>query len=342
MAVNLGTTELRYGLLLGPMAGFTDHAFRKVCLSHGAEYVFSEMLSAKALCFEQRSRKERSSSTVRTGSLARVRPDDLPIGIQLFGSDPVFFAEASKRIESGDYRGCVSTARPTSIDINMGCPMPKITGNGEGSALLRDPDLCARIVDAVKRAVDIPVSAKIRIGYDDRSLNAVEVAKRLEQAGADFITVHGRTRTDLYRPGVRRDVIREVKNAVSVPVIANGDVWTAEGALRMLEETRADGLMIARGALGNPWLFEEIRCRMDGRTFVPPTPEKRIAQALDQVRIMTEDAGEDLAVPEARKHLAYYTKGMRGSAQTRAALMTVATLSSIRDILNRLLEENGG
>ena len=320
------TVTLRHGLALAPLAGVSDRAFRRVCRALGADYTVSEMVSAKALCYEQRSRGGVRSVS---GQLASVRRDEVPMAVQLFGHEPEFMAEAARMLESNDYRGCTSEVPPSAIDINMGCPVRKVTGNGEGSALLRTPALVGEIVRAVVRATRLPVTVKIRAGWDKDSINAPEVARICEEAGASLICIHARTREQLYEPGVDRSVIAAVKAAVSIPVVGNGDIY-------MMEETGCDGVMIARGAMGNPWLFAEIRAALEGESFTPPAPDARFAVALAQVREMIEEKGERVGVAEAKKHLAWYCRGLEGAAAARSRLMQATGYAELEDTVMAL------
>jgi len=337
MSVTIGKIQLKHGLMLAPMAGVTDRTFRLLCRRFGAEYLVSEMVSAKALCYEQRSkRKEGARELSGTAPLAALTRGEEPMAVQLFGSEPAFMAEAAKMLEASSYRGCLSEIPPAAIDINMGCPVRKITGNGEGSALMKDPALAARIVAEVVKAVSLPVTVKIRAGWDQNSVNAPEFAKALEQAGASLICVHARTREQLYTPGIDPDVIRRVKEAVSVPVIGNGDVASAEDALRMMEETGCDGVMIGRGAMGNPWIFHQIIAAMDGTVYAAPTFEERMAVAMEHLEGMLSHKGDRVGLAEAKKHMAWYLSGVHGAAAARASIMTAQTPEEIRSILSEL------
>ena len=334
--VTFGNITLPHGLALAPLAGVSDRAFRRVCRRCGADFTVSEMVSAKALCYEQRKKAVKESSV--SGQLASVMADELPMAVQIFGSEPDFMAEAARMIEANEYVGCMSQVPPSAIDINMGCPVKKVTGNGEGSALLKDPPLIGKIVSAVVKAVSLPVTVKIRAGWDAASINAPEVAKIIEASGASMITVHARTREQMYEPGVDRSVIKAVKESVSIPVLGNGDVYTAADALSMMEETGCDGVMIARGAMGNPWVFSEICAALDGRDFTPPPASERFEVALTQVREMIGEKGERVGVAEAKKHLAWYCHGMEGAAAARGRLMQAASY----DELAAILREMGG
>ena len=325
---------LSHGLALAPLAGVSDRAFRRVCRALGADYTVSEMVSAKALVYEQRAKGEKERSV--SGHLASVLREELPMAVQLFGRDPDFMAEAARMLEAHDYKGCVGEVPPTAIDINMGCPVRKVAGNGEGSALLREPALVGEIVRAVVRAVSIPVTVKIRAGWDKDSINAPEIAKICEDAGAALICVHARTREQMYEPGVDRSVIGAVKAAVSVPVLGNGDIYSAADALSMMEETGCDGVMIARGAMGNPWIFSEIAAALDGKTYTPPPVAERFEVALGQVREMIEEKGERIGVAEAKKHLAWYCHGMEGAAAARSRLMQATSYDALAAILREM------
>lgn len=338
--ITLGGVTLKHGLMLAPMAGITDTSFRLVCHEMGAEYAVTEMVSAKALCFEQRGR-QRSRLCVRTAPLANIEKAEAPTAVQLFGSDPVFMAEAARLIEAREYRGAAGVPA-TAIDINMGCPVAKVVSNGEGSALMRTPQLAADIVAAIKRAVKLPVTVKIRAGFDKDSINAPELARRLEAAGADLITVHGRTRQQFYAPSSDNGVIAAVKKAVRIPVVGNGDIFTPEDALRMLRETGCDGIMPARGTLGNPFLFTAIRAALENTEYRAPTPRERLAVALAHTRAAIARKGEHVALPEMRKHLAYYCKGLRGAATARDAIMRAEATEEVEAIFCRLIAENEG
>ena len=337
MSLKIGDITLKHGLMLAPMAGVTDRTFRRICLAHGAEYTVSEMVSAKALCYEQKAKKESFSSP--TAALAAIFCEDMPMAIQIFGHEPEFMREAAIMLESGEYCGSISNTRPAAIDINMGCPVRKVTANGEGSALMKDPALAGAIARAVVDAVRIPVTAKIRAGWDASSVNAVEVARILEDAGVSAICVHARTRNQFYAPGVDLGVIEAVKRAVSIPVIGNGDIYTVADAKNMLERTGCDGIMIGRGATGNPWLFEEITAAFEGRDYIPPTNEERIVQALTQLDTMIRERGERAGFAEGKKHMAWYVTGMRGSAAARNEIMCAPSPDEIKGIFERLLSE---
>lgn len=334
--IRIGNATLKYGICLAPLAGVSDYAFRALARRFGAEYTVSEMVSAKALCYEQACRREPTPNRIRTASLAAVRSEELPMAVQLFGSEPQFLAEAARLLESGDYLGVCGDARPTAIDINMGCPMAKVVDNEEGSALLRDPVRAAEIVKTVTRAVSLPVTVKMRIGWDEGHINAVDFARRMEDAGASLICVHGRTRAQMYAPSADWDMIARVKDAVSIPVLGNGDIFSAADALRMLRETGVDGVMIARGAQGNPWIFAETVAALEGRPFAPPTARERLDLALEHAKMLVRFKGERVGIAEARKHLAWYTRGLRGSASVRGRLMTVTTLEEIPPLLSEL------
>ena len=335
--LRIGAHTLLHGVMLAPMAGVADTAFRVACRARGAEYTVSEMISAKALCFEQRAR---ASAPAKTAELANIVCEESPMAIQLFGREPQYMAEAAQLIESGEYRGACQKMAPAAIDINMGCPVPKVVGNGEGSALMREPELAAEIVRAIKRAVKLPVTVKIRAGYTNDQRNAPEMAKMLEDAGADLICVHGRTRQQFYQPSSDNGIIAAVKRAVRVPVIGNGDLNCADDVKRMLEETACDGVMIARGALGNPWIFTEVIAALENKDFTPPSAAERLEAALLHAADMIARKGERVGLPEARKHLVWYCKGLRGAAAARGELMLARDLEGVRAVFDGLLAQN--
>ncbi len=335
MGIKIGNIELRHGIMLAPMAGFTDYAFRKICRAHAAEYTVSEMVSAKALCYEQLGKK----TECKTAPLAAVRDEELPMAIQLFGSDPRFVAEAARMIEDRAYRGCTSKSAPTAIDINMGCPMHKIVGNGEGSALMKKPHLAAEIVsETVKALKYTPVTVKIRAGWDDNSKNAPEMAKMLEAAGASLICVHARTKEQLYAPGIDLSIIEKVKNAVSIPVIGNGDINCADDAIDMMNKTGCDGVMIGRGSLGAPWIFNEIAAKLDHAEYLKPELSEMIDCCLYHVQLIKEDKGEYTASAEIKKHAALYIKGVHSAASIRDRIMKTRSTDEIKEILLEIKE----
>ncbi len=333
--VRLGELCLHHGLMLAPMAGVTDPSFRAICRRMGAEYTVSEMISAKALCYEQ---KSRAAVPVRTAALATVYEDDAPMALQLFGREPDFMREAAVLLAEGSYRGAAGLA-PAAIDINMGCPVAKVVKNGEGSALMREPAVAAAIVRAVKDAVKLPVTVKIRAGFDESCRNAPEFAKQMEAAGADLICVHGRTRQQFYAPGSDNGIIAAVKRSVSVPVIGNGDLFSPADVLHMMEETGCDGVMLARGTLGNPFLFSAVRAALEGRDYTPPTATERLSVALAHAKDLIARKGPRIGPAEARKHMAWYSRGLRGSAAARDALMHAETVADIKAVFDRLLRE---
>ncbi len=334
--LKIGNLTLAHGLCLAPLAGVSDRCFRRMARRYGAEYTVSEMVSAKALCYEQNCKRPLTEARIRTAPLAAVMRDEFPMAVQLFGSEPEFLARAAQMLESGEYLGSCGEIPPAAIDINMGCPMAKIVGNGEGSALMKDPDLAQSIVEAVVRAVKLPVTVKFRSGWDASHINAVEFAKRMEQAGAAAICIHGRTREQMYAPFADWKIIRAVKESVSIPVIGNGDVFGAADALRMLDETGCDGVMIARGAQGNPWIFREILCGMKGKEYLPPTARERLTVALEHAKSLVEEKGERIGVAESRKHMAWYVHGIRGASLARGRLMTANSVCEIEAIFEEL------
>ncbi len=321
--LKIGNIELKHGLFLAPLAGVSDRAFRSVCRKFGAECTVSEMISAKGLHYND----------TKTAVLAAFSEDEAPFFIQIFGSDPEIMAESAQKLATNNYKACENTSYPSGIDINMGCPVPKIAGNGDGSALMKNPKLAGEIVKAVSSAVDIPVTVKIRSGWDDGNINAVEVAKIAEENGAKAICVHGRTKAQMYRDPVNIDIIKAVKESVNIPVIANGGINTADDAKRMLEYTGCDGLMIARGAMGNPFLFEEITAYLEGIAYNAPTMEERMSVAMEHIRLMIDYKGEYTGVMEARKHLSWYIQGQKGAAAAREKVNRASNLDELESIV---------
>lgn len=282
---------------------------------------FTEMISAKGLYYENK----------KTEELMEILPEELPTGIQIFGSDPVIMAKMAEKI---------SDSNAAVIDINMGCPAPKIVRNGEGSALLLNPKLAGKIVSSVKNASSKPVTVKIRKGWDDSSVNAVEIAKIIEDAGADAITVHGRTREQFYTGKADWNIIKRIKEIVKIPVIGNGDVFTPEAALELQSLTGCDGIMVARGALGYPWLFREIREYMETGSYCSEvSPREKIKMALKHLDLIIFYKGEKIGVREMRKHIPWYIKGLRGSAEIKRKINTLETRDQIEEILLNYLEE---
>ncbi len=309
--MRIGSIKIEQPIFLAPMAGVTDLAFRTVCAQMGAAVTVTEMVSSRALVY-----RDRKSATLLKKT---------PIGVcgaQIFGNDPEIMAQAA--VLALEISGC------DFLDINMGCPMPKVAGSGDGCGLMRTPELAGRIVTAVKQAVRVPVTVKCRLGWDKGSINVVEFAKRMEVSGADMVTVHGRTRAQLYSGTADWDAIAKVKKALTVPVIANGDIIGGETAAKCLRRTGADGVMVGRSAFGDPWVFEEISAALAGKPYAgrPALPE-RIDTAVEQFRLSQQDHGEHIACLEARKHFAWYLRGVPHSAYFKNQISSLTTMEDI-------------
>lgn len=309
---HIGNVVLPSKALLAPMAGVSDRAYRELCVSMGAGYCVSEMVSSKALSFGSKKSEE----------LMDISAQERPCGIQIFGDDPKCMAEAALSAMKN---------APDIIDINMGCPAPKISGNGSGSALMKSPQLCGEITAEVVKSVDVPVTVKIRKGWDDSMINAVEVAKICEQAGASAITIHGRTRQQYYKPPVDYDIIREVKQSVSIPVIANGDIDSAKKAKQVLDFTGCDFIMVGRATLGNPWIFSQINAYLENPAapLYYPAIEEKLDTMVAHVAKMVEYKGEYIAIRQARKLVVGYFKGVRGAAALRNEAGRIETLDDL-------------
>ncbi|MCI7531351.1 MAG: tRNA dihydrouridine synthase DusB [Lachnobacterium sp.] len=319
--LKIGSVTLPNNLILAPMAGVTDLPFRLLCKEQGAGLLCMEMVSAKAILYKNRN----------TESLLEIDPRENPVSLQLFGSDPEIISTIAHQIEE----------RPFDIlDLNMGCPVPKIVNNGEGSALMKNPMLAGEIIRRTVRAIDKPVTVKIRKGFDGEHINAIEMAKIAEDAGAAAVAVHGRTREQFYSGKADWDIIRQVKEAVSIPVIGNGDLLTAEDVIAMEEQTGCDGFMIARGAQGNPWIFRQILHYFEtGEHLAKPTLEEVTQMILRHARMMLEFKGEYIGIREIRKHAAWYTAGYPNSARLRVAINNVESFEALEELLMNNLDE---
>lgn len=319
--MKIGNIEIKGFAALAPMAGVADRAMRELCMEKGAAFCVGELTSSRGVTLGDK----------KSASLLSCSEKERPIASQLFGNDPFIMADAAKR--ALEYN-------PDFIDINMGCPAPKVSGNGGGSALMKDPVLAEKIIAEVVKAVDVPVTVKFRTGWDKDNINAVEIAKRAENAGASMVTVHGRTKAQMYAPGIDFDTIKNVVNAVKIPVCANGDIKDGKSAKFMYEATGCDFIMVGRAAQGNPFVFSEINAYLKGEVYTPPTLEEKFKTLLRQVELMHIYKDPHNAILESRKHTAWYLQGLRGAAALRRLCGEINSLSDIEAICEKALEQN--
>ncbi|MBQ7132907.1 MAG: tRNA dihydrouridine synthase DusB [Ruminococcus sp.] len=314
--MKIGNVNIDGYVALAPMAGVADKAFRELCMEFGACYCVSEMVSSKGISY----------NSAKSAQLMELSEKEHPCAVQIFGNEPETMAEAAK---------FALQYKPEIIDINMGCPAPKISSNGAGAALMKDPVLCGEIVKEVVKAVSIPVTVKIRKGFDDENINAVEVATICEENGASAVTIHGRTRAQYYSGKADLSIIKEVKNALSIPVIGNGDITTADDAKRMFEYTNCDLLMVGRGALGNPWVFKNINAYFKGDKLTVPTFEEKMQVMKKHIEKLAQNKGEYIGMKEARAHIPHYFKGFSGAAKLRNDACRVSTLSDLYALIEK-------
>lgn len=312
--LKIGSVELNNPFILAPMAGVCDLPFRLLCKEKGAAMVCTEMVSAKAIYYNNKNTKE----------LLTIDKNEGPVSLQLFGSEPKLMAEMAKRIEEIPF---------DILDFNMGCPVPKVVNNGEGSALMKNPVLAGHIIEAMANAISKPVTVKIRAGFDAGHINAVEIAKIAENSGAAAITVHARTREQYYSGKADREIIRLVKEAVTIPVIGNGDIDCYESAKHMLEYTGCDGVAIGRGAEGNPWIFEELNAKYAGLDYNKPSLEEVKEMIMRHARMLIDYKGEYIGIREMRKHAAWYTAGFKGASKLRGRLNEASSIESLEEII---------
>lgn len=319
--MEIGNLKFDHIAFLAPMAGIADRAFRELCVQHGAAYTVTEMVSSKGLTMGDK----KSAQLLTIGS-------ERPCGAQIFGDDPETMAQAAKK--------CLAFS-PEIIDINMGCPAPKIASNGGGASLMKNPQLAYEITKSVAEAVPVPVTVKIRKGWDNDGINVVQMAALAEKAGAAAVTVHGRTKEQMYSGKVDYDIIAEVKKAVSIPVIGNGDITDEQSATMMMEKTNCDAIMIGRGALGNPWIFSRINAYFDEcRVLPPPTIAQKMVTMLGHVQKIIEYKGEYIGMREARHHAGYYTKGLRGGATLRREICQMEHFEQLQELAYKIAKEN--
>ncbi|MCR1954892.1 tRNA dihydrouridine synthase DusB [Clostridioides mangenotii] len=320
--MKIGNVELGGRVFLAPMAGVTDLAFRLICKEKGCDLLYTEMINAKALCYDDE----------KTKKMLNIRDEEHPISVQIFGSDPDYMGRATE----------ILNEYPNEIlDINMGCPAPKVVKNGDGSALMKNPKLAGVVLKAVVNNSTKPVTLKIRKGWDDDSINALEIAKIAEDAGISAIAVHGRTREQYYSGVADWDIIKQVKETVKIPVIGNGDVFDIKAAIKMLDKTGCDAIMIGRGSQGNPWIFNQINSYLDSGIIVPePSVEEKISTAINHLNLALEEDGEYVAVREMRKHIAWYLKGLKKSARLRDEINKIESYEEVVAKLKRYLQDS--
>lgn len=316
--LTIGNVTLENNIILAPMAGVTDLPFRLLCKEQGVGLVCMEMISAKALSFNNKNTKE----------LLEIDERELPVSLQLFGHEPDIIAEEAKKIENLPF---------AILDINMGCPVHKIVNNGEGSALMKNPKLVGEIVEKTAKAINKPVTVKIRKGFDADHVNAVEIAKIAQESGAAAVAVHGRTREQMYSGEADWDIIAQVKDALSIPVIGNGDITSAEAVLKMKEQTNCDGFMVGRAAQGNPWIFSQILDALDGKEPQKPSSEEMKQMLLRHGKMLCEYKGEYTGLREIRKHAAWYTAGYKNSSRLRGRINEVYSLQNLQELLDEYL-----
>lgn len=319
--MKIGNVELKNKVFLSPMAGVTDLPFRLICKEQNCGMLYTEMINGKALCYDDENTKK----------MLKIEDEEHPVAVQIFGSDPEFMGRAAE----------IMNAYPNEIlDINMGCPAPKVVKNGDGSALMRNPKLAEEVLKSVVKNSTKPVTLKIRKGWDDNSANAVEIAKIAEASGISALAIHGRTREQYYSGKADWDIITEIKNAINIPVIGNGDVFTVEDARNMLDKTGCDAIMIGRGAQGNPWIFKRINHYMETGEILPePTLEEKINTAVKHLNLAVREHGEYVAVREMRKHIAWYLKGLKGSAKVRDEINKITSYEEVVSRLNEYMED---